>query len=57
MHQYGVPLSEGMSRLKSYGIEAQPTDRIRTIADVTGFEPGDIVDIIKGLEPGAHEGD
>jgi hypothetical protein len=53
--QEGVSVNEGIARLADYGIEAEPTSRIRDLADATGYEPGDLVDILKGMEPGTHE--
>ncbi len=53
--QEGVPVDEGIARLAAYGVQAEPTSRIRDLADATEYEPGDLVDILMGLEPGAHE--
>ena len=41
--------------LAAYGLEAQPTTRIRDLADGSGYEPSEVVDILWGLEPGTTD--
>jgi len=53
--QEGIPVDEGLARLAAYGVEAEPASHIRDLADATGYEPSDLVDILRGTEPGTHE--
>lgn len=54
--QQGVPVEEALNRLAAYNIEADDTSRIRTLADVSEYEPSGIVDIILGQPVGTIEG-
>jgi hypothetical protein len=45
---YGIPRNEGLSRLKSKGIEAKSTDTIRGIADRSGKRPSEIIQMAGG---------
>lgn len=40
---YGIPMDEGLSRLKSQGIEAIATDTARDLADRSGKRPSEII--------------
>lgn len=54
--QQDVPVEEALNRLAAYNIEADDTSRIRTLADVSEYEPSGIVDIILGQPVGTIEG-
>ncbi|NOZ73286.1 MAG: DUF4405 domain-containing protein [Chloroflexi bacterium] len=54
--QMDVPVEEALNRLAAYNIEADETSRIRTLADVSEYEPSGIVDIILGQPVGTIEG-
>ena len=45
--QQGIPLDEGLSRLKTAGISAQPSDTLRTLASQSGKLPHDIVQLLQ----------
>lgn len=53
--QQGIPLADGLVRLEAYGLAADPTSRIRQLADASGYAPSDVANIILGLGPGEHE--
>jgi hypothetical protein len=44
----GIPMYEGLSRLKSQGIEANVNDTIRNLADRSGKKPSEIIGIATG---------
>ena len=44
----GVPVKEGLSRLRNQGIEASATDRIRDLANRSGKRPSEIIQVITG---------
>jgi hypothetical protein len=46
--EYGIPKDEGLSRLKSQGIEAKTTDTIRDLADRSGKRPSEIIQMATG---------
>ncbi len=45
---YGIPMDEGLSRLKSQGIEAKATDTVRDLADRSGKRPSEIIGMATG---------
>jgi hypothetical protein len=45
---YGIPMDEGLSRLKGQGIEAKATDTVRDLADRTGKRPTEIIQMATG---------
>jgi hypothetical protein len=45
---YGIPMYEGLSRLKSQGIEAKATDTVRDLADRSGERPSEIIQMATG---------
>ena len=53
--QEGLSVEDGVAYLADYGIDANASSRIRTLADANGYAPGDVVDIISGLAPGTTE--
>jgi hypothetical protein len=53
--QRNIPVEDGLSRLADYGIEADASSRVRTLADTMGYSPADVVDMILGLELGTTE--
>ena len=46
--QEGLSVTDGVAYLTDYGIDANASSRIRTLADSNGYAPGDVVDIIRG---------
>jgi len=54
VHQ-GLSVEEGVAYLAEYGIAADESSRIRTLADTNGYAPSAVVDIIQGLAPGTTE--
>lgn len=52
--QEGIPLAEARARLEAYGVTTDTSQRIRYLADTSGYEPSEIADIIQGMVPGAH---
>ena len=54
--QEDISLSEGLSRLAAYGMEANAETRIRDLADSSAYAPSEVVDILRGLSPGTGEG-
>ena len=53
--QNGVAVEDGLAHLAAYGIQAAENDRIRTLADESGYSPAEVVDIVLGLEIGSTE--
>ncbi len=53
--QNNVTLEDGLAHLAAYGIQAGEDDRIRTLADESGYSPADVVDIVLGQEIGTTE--
>ena len=45
---YGISMDEGLSRLKSQGIEAKATDTVRNLADRSGKRPSEIIQMATG---------
>jgi hypothetical protein len=45
---YGIPMDEGLSRLKSQSIEAKATDTLRELANRSGKRPSEIIRIATG---------
>ncbi len=54
--EYNVSLADGLAHLADYGIEADASSRVRTLADRSGYTPSEIIDIIRGTELGTTEG-
>jgi hypothetical protein len=46
--EYGTPKDEGLSRLKSQGIEAKLTDTVRDLANRSGKRPSEIIQMATG---------
>jgi hypothetical protein len=46
--EYGIPMDEGLLRLKSKGIEAKPNDTVRNLADRSGKRPSEIIQMVAG---------
>lgn len=46
--EQGVSVDEGLSRLKSQGIEAKTTDTVRDLADRSGKRPSEIIQMATG---------
>jgi len=46
--EQGVSVDEGLSRLKSQGIEAKATDRVRDLADRSGKRPSELIQMATG---------
>jgi hypothetical protein len=46
--EYGIPMDEGLSRLRSQGIEAKATDTVRDLADRSGKRPNEIIGMATG---------
>jgi hypothetical protein len=46
--EYGIPKDEGLSRLKSQGIEVKVTDTVRDLADRSGKRPSEIIQMATG---------
>jgi hypothetical protein len=46
--EYGIPVHEGLSRLKSQGIEVKATDTVRDLADKSGKRPSEIIGMATG---------
>jgi hypothetical protein len=44
----GIPMDEGLSRLKSQGIEAKLTDTVRDLANRSGKRPSEIIQMATG---------
>ena len=44
----GIPMYEGLSRLKSQGIEAKAADTVRDLADKSGKRPSEIIGMATG---------
>ena len=53
--QEGLSVEDGVAYLADYGIDADASSRIRTLADTNGYAPSDVVDILRGWEPGTTE--
>jgi len=53
--QQGIPVADGLARLEVYGLAADSTTRIRSIADTGSYAPSDVANIILGLELEASE--
>jgi hypothetical protein len=45
---YGISMDEGLSRLKSQGIDAKATDTVRDLADRSGKRPSEIIQMATG---------
>jgi hypothetical protein len=45
---YGISMDEGLSRLKSQGIEAKANDTVRNLADRWGKRPSEIIQMATG---------
>lgn len=54
----GVPLAAAQARLAALGIEASPTDRLKTLAEAQGLAPMDLLKtmLVEGYRPGAPTG-
>ena len=50
----GIELADARARLAAYGVTTDTSQRIRYLADTSGYEPSEVADIIQGMEPGAH---
>jgi hypothetical protein len=46
--EYGISMYEGLSRLKSQGIEANANDTVRNLADRSGKRPSEIIQMATG---------
>ena len=55
--QEGIPLADARARLAAYGVTTDTSQRIRYLADTSGYEPSEVANIIQGMEPGAHNDD
>jgi len=55
--QEGISLADARARLAAYGVTTDTSQRLRTLADTSGYEPSEVADIIQGMEPGAHSDD
>jgi len=53
--QQGIPVADGLAHLEAYGLAADSTTRIRTLADTSDYAPSDVANIILGLELEEHE--
>ncbi len=51
--QQGIELADARARLAAYGVTTDTSQRIRYLADTSGYEPSEVADIIQGMEPGA----
>jgi hypothetical protein len=47
--EYGIPIDQGLSRLKSQGIEAKAADTVRDLADRWGKRPSEIIGMATGM--------
>ena len=52
--QEDIDLALAESRLETYGLPTDLTQRIRDLADSSGYKPSEVVDLLLGLEPGAE---
>jgi hypothetical protein len=52
--EYGIPTYEGLSRLKSQGIEAKANDTVRDLADRLGKRPSEIIQMATGKAASGH---
>ena len=50
--QEGIDLADAESRLGAYGLEMDPRQRIRELAELSGYKSSEVVDILLGREPG-----
>jgi len=53
--QEGLSVEDSIAYLAEYGIDADESSRIRTLADTNGYAPSDVIDIIRGLALGTTE--
>ena len=55
--QEGIESELAESRLGTHGLAMDPSQRVRELADLSGYKPSELVDILLGREPGAGCGD
>ena len=53
--QEGIDSELAVSRLGEYELPMNLTQRIRELADLSGYKPSEVVDILLGKVPGEHE--
>ncbi len=55
--QEGITLADARARLEAYGVTTDTSQRIRYLADTSGYEPSEVADIILGMAPGESNED